>query len=55
MLLLGVELLTAVIVLVFEFSNDSHTSKVVLIFDAAYTEFFIILNLLQFLKYGYLE
>ena len=54
-LLLGVELLTVVIILVFEFRNDNHRSKVVFMVDVAYSGCFIILNLFLLLKYGYWE
>ena len=53
--LLGIELLTVVIVCVFEFRNDNHRSKVVFMLDVAYSGCFILLNLLLLLKYEYLD
>ena len=54
-LLLGVELLTVVIVLMFEFRNDNHRSKVVFMLDVTFNGCYVILNLLLLLKYGYFD
>ena len=54
-LLFGVELLTAIIICVFEFRNDNHRSKVVFMLDVTFNGCFVILNLLLLLKYGYFD
>ena len=53
--LLGVELLSTIVVCVFEFRNDNHRSKVVFMADIMYSGCFVILNLLLLLKHGYFD
>ena len=54
-MLIGVELLSSLVVLGFEFGNDNHRSKPIFMMDMAYSACIICMNLLILFKYEYFK